>query len=129
MIVCGIPDSELPGVIVVNNLDENTLHAYYAHARLFICLSLSEGFGSPVIEALSHDIAVLCSDIPEYRDIGRDAVTYVPPEDIECIAAQMIEMSARARPVAVRPGREALLGEYTWQNCARGIADILLSTR
>ncbi len=53
-----------------------------AHALLLP--SLAEGFGLPVVEALTLGVPVLCSDLPALRESGGDIPEYLDPSD--CIA-------------------------------------------
>jgi glycosyltransferase involved in cell wall biosynthesis len=50
-----------------------------ACAALFC--SFAEGFGLPVAEALSFGVPVLCSDLPELREVGGDVPEYLDPHD------------------------------------------------
>jgi glycosyltransferase involved in cell wall biosynthesis len=55
-------------VILKNNLRDEEIIDYYSRCRAFLFLSLQEGFGKPVIEALfcnANVIASNCTSIPE----------------------------------------------------------------
>ena len=43
--------------------------------------SVAEGFGLPVAESLSLGVPVLCSDVAELREVGRDVPDYLDPRD------------------------------------------------
>ncbi len=43
--------------------------------------SFEEGFGIPVIEALSVGVPVICSDIVAHREVGGEAPDYLDPLD------------------------------------------------
>ena len=49
------------------------------NADLFIFPSLAEGFGIPLLEGLFHNPKVLVSDIPIFREIGKEYVKYFDP--------------------------------------------------
>jgi glycosyltransferase involved in cell wall biosynthesis len=48
----------------------------YQHAIAFINPSLYEGFGIPNLEAMAFECHVICSDIPVFREICKNAVFY-----------------------------------------------------
>lgn len=68
------------GIRWLRYVSTEDLTAYYQHASLFICPSLFEGFGIPVLEALSAGIPVICSDLPVFREIAGDSACYVHPD-------------------------------------------------
>ncbi len=53
----------------------------YKNAIMYVFPSVDEGFGIPLIEAMSLSIPVICSDIPIFREIGRDSVFYFKKGD------------------------------------------------
>lgn len=67
-------------------LAETDLWALYAGAALFGFPSLHEGFGYPVLEAMTQATPVVCSDIAVLREIGGPAARYVAPSDPEAWA-------------------------------------------
>ena len=58
----------------------------YGSCKLFIFLSLGEGYGLPPIEALYFGARVLVSDLPVFRETLGDAATYCDPLDSDQIA-------------------------------------------
>ncbi len=74
--------SEAPeGIHFLNNVDDAALFDYYKSASLFVMPSLMEGFGLPLLEAMSLSLPVISSDTPALREIGGDAVLYFHPHD------------------------------------------------
>ncbi len=51
-------------------------------ARAFVFPSLYEGFGLPVLEAMSQRVPVVASDIPPLREIGEDGALFVDTRDL-----------------------------------------------
>ena len=78
----GIEDS----VYWLGRIPEEELPALYSAATAFVFPSLYEGFGLPVLEAMSCGVPVACSDIPALREVAGDAASYFNPRSIESIA-------------------------------------------
>ncbi|MHC0448121.1 glycosyltransferase family 4 protein [Flavobacterium sp. 3-218] len=77
-------------IFYLNDVSDKELVAYYKFAKLFVFPSLYEGFGIPIIEAMSQNTKVCVSDIPVFREIcGEDAI-YFDPYDIDDIANKII---------------------------------------
>ncbi len=63
-------------VRVLNFLPYEQMFYLYKSASLVVNTSSYEGFGIPVLEALTLKIPMLCSDIPVYKEIGKNCVYY-----------------------------------------------------
>jgi glycosyltransferase involved in cell wall biosynthesis len=77
-------------IVFVGHVSDSDLVAFYGLSTLFVFPSLREGFGLPVLEAMSCGVPTIGSNrtsIPEV--IGR-ADALFDPEDVEDIAAKMI---------------------------------------
>ncbi len=57
-------------------VSDEELKALYCRCALFVFPSVYEGFGIPIIEALSSGAKVLASDTPETREAGGDEAAY-----------------------------------------------------
>jgi glycosyltransferase involved in cell wall biosynthesis len=64
-----------------NDLPDAAVARLVAGAQASLYPSLAEGYGLPVAEALALGVPVLCSDLPELREIGRDVPEYLDPLD------------------------------------------------
>jgi glycosyltransferase involved in cell wall biosynthesis len=71
---------------------DQQLGALYRQAFAFVHASSFEGFGYPLVEAMSFGLPVLCSDIPVFREIAGDAPLYFDPRRSENIAAKMLAL-------------------------------------
>lgn len=120
LLLCGVPDPGIEGVQVTGRLSDAELNACYAGARLFIFLSLTEGFGFPPLEAMAHGVPVLCSDIEVLREVTRGAAHYVPAQDALAVGRQLAALSKPdAAPTAVdRMLQRAVAERYSWAACA-----------
>jgi len=64
----------------------------YSHARAFIFPSLYEGFGLPVVEAMSCGTPCLLSDTSSLPEVGGDAALYFNPLAAQEISDSMIRI-------------------------------------
>jgi glycosyltransferase involved in cell wall biosynthesis len=64
-------------------LPEADLWALYASATIFALPSHHEGFGLPIIEAMSQGAPVVCSDLPVTREVAGTAALFVAAGDVD----------------------------------------------
>jgi glycosyltransferase involved in cell wall biosynthesis len=64
-----------------NYLPDAAVSRLVAGAQALLYPSFAEGYGLPVAEALTLGVPVLCSDLPELREIGLDVPEYFDPLD------------------------------------------------
>lgn len=122
LVVCGIDDPLLPGVVALKGLSDTAMHGCYANARLVLFLSFVEGFGFPPVEAMTHGTQALCSDIPSLREVTRGAAFYAPPDDPQKVGRKLHELLAQ--PAPDRKATAAAVAGFSWDACARGILDV-----
>jgi glycosyltransferase involved in cell wall biosynthesis len=64
-----------------NGLTDVEIGALLHRARALLLPSFAEGFGLPLAEALASGVPALCSNIPSFREVGRDVPEYLDPLD------------------------------------------------
>jgi glycosyltransferase involved in cell wall biosynthesis len=65
-----------------NHMSDAEVGMLLANARALLVPSFAEGFGLPLAEALASSVPVLCSDIPVFRELGKDVPEYIDPLDL-----------------------------------------------
>ncbi len=108
-----VPDDELPEL--------------YKNAACFVLPSLYEGFGLPVLEAMSYGIPVVVSNVSSLPEIAGDAGIYVEPENVESITrgleTALTEKSAdRTKRIT---GGKKRAAEFTWERAADQVMRVL----
>ncbi|MFI4890474.1 MAG: glycosyltransferase family 4 protein [Steroidobacterales bacterium] len=81
-----------------NQLNDFAVGSLLRGARAVLLPSLVEGFGLPLAEALASGIPVICSDIPAFREIGREVPDFLDPQDREAWRAAVIDYCAVDSP-------------------------------
>tara|TARA_Y100001935_G_scaffold167615_1_gene138088 strand:+ start:20987 stop:22087 length:1101 start_codon:yes stop_codon:yes gene_type:complete len=72
-----LSSTEDENIIFTGYISELEKKMYLKNCEIFCFPSLFEGFGMPIIEALSFKKPVLCSDIPVLREISLDSCTFI----------------------------------------------------
>ena len=90
-------------------MSEEELWALYGGATVFAFPSRHEGFGLPVLEAMSQGTPVVASDIPALREVAGGAARLVPPGDVGRLGRRPRRPAGRRRraPAPTRRGRPA----------------------
>lgn len=68
-------------VVEIRSCDDATLAAHLANARALLFPTLAEGYGLPLVEALSAGTPVIASDLPVFHEIGQAVPEYLDPLD------------------------------------------------
>jgi glycosyltransferase involved in cell wall biosynthesis len=118
-----IPASRVKLLGFVAAEDRNAL---YAGAAVFLFLTLYEGFGLPILEAMRCGAPVLCSNRSSCPEVAGDAAALVDPADEEIaarIALDLMALSAADRRRWQVRGfqRER---QFSWKNTARRTLDV-----
>ncbi len=95
--------------------------ALFTQATIFIMPSHYEGFGMPLLEAMTYRTPLLVSDIPVHHEVARDAALYTgtSAEDIAAKMAQLVkDEGLRKKLVAAGTKR---LKDFSWQTVAKEI--------
>jgi glycosyltransferase involved in cell wall biosynthesis len=81
---------DLPrNTIQLGYVSDAELSALYRNAKALVFPSFFEGFGLPILEAMSLGCPVICSNTSSLPEVGGDAVLYINPDDPETIVDQM----------------------------------------
>jgi glycosyltransferase involved in cell wall biosynthesis len=91
--------------------------------------SLEEGFGIPLIEAMSVGTPVVLSDIPIFREVGEDAAAYFPPKDAEAAAMAIRGLEDPALWAARSAAGRLVAAKYSWDASAAVLLEVLERVR
>lgn len=111
--------------ILLDYVDDVTLQWLYRNCFAFVYPSLFEGFGMPVLEAMSLGAAVVTSCVSSLPEITGDAALSVAPDSVDGLAEAMARLQhnsdLRADLQRRALERSAL---FSWEQTARGVLQI-----
>lgn len=79
-------------IIFYGKASDRELVELYENAICLVAPSLMEGFGLPVLEAMSLKCLVFASDIPSFREVAGDTAIYFNPQDKNDIYLKLKEV-------------------------------------
>jgi alpha-1,3-rhamnosyl/mannosyltransferase len=101
-------------------LSEHDLDGLYSLASCFVLPSFAEGFGLPILEAMSHRVPVACSNVSSMPEVAGDAALYFDPSSEEQIG-RAIQRLVHDRALAEELGRRGYerCDLFSWNETAR----------
>lgn len=103
-------------VKILSDVPEDDLAGLYSGALFSAYISVYEGFGLPIIEAMASGCPVLTSDRSSMAEVAADAALLVNPYDVDAIADALHRLTTDAalrRDFASRGLARA--GHYDWK--------------
>jgi glycosyltransferase involved in cell wall biosynthesis len=112
-------------VHLLGYVSEARLKWLYQNCYAFVYPSLFEGFGLPVLEAMSQGAAVITSDASSLPEVSGDAAIQVSPTDTELLMEAMTRLQADSELRANLQQRALRRAAgFSWEDSARKLLDI-----
>ena len=83
-------------IIFLGFVSDEEMSALYQACKAVVFPSLFEGFGAPVLEAMSYGKPVLCSNVTSLPEVGGDTVIYFDPRKIESIVNAIQQINSNS---------------------------------
>jgi glycosyltransferase involved in cell wall biosynthesis len=116
-----------PGRLVFHDgADDATYREVLGSATALVSASRDEGFGIPLVEAMTLGVPVVVSDIPVFREVAGEAGAYVDPDDVDGFVREVraLEDDAAWTRRSALARREA--ARFDWAASARVLLAELL---
>jgi glycosyltransferase involved in cell wall biosynthesis len=111
-------------------MDDDRIPAVLAGCDCFVYPSLWEGFGIPVLEAMSAGVPVVCSDTSSLPEVAGPHAFYCDPYDPRSIAAAVnraLALSVTERATRIAAAR-SWAARFTWTATADRFHEALIET-
>jgi len=109
-------------VIFTGWISAEDLEGLYALATCCAYPSLYEGFGMPVLEAMSRGVPLACSNATSLPEVAGDAALLFDPHDTTALASALHQLLTDAALAAtLRKRGHARAATFTWARCAESV--------
>jgi glycosyltransferase involved in cell wall biosynthesis len=108
----------------LGRVSDPCIDALYAVSAMMVLPSRYEGFGFPVLEAMQHDVPVVCSDAGSLPEVAGEAALVFPSGNIEELAAGMLRLLTEdgARRALIAEGARQVR-KFSWDATFAGMYD------
>ena len=123
-----IPEQDSKRIFFTGYVTDEEIRTFYSHAKVFVYVSLKEGFGIPPLEAMRCECPVIVSDIEVFREVCGDAALYVNPFDNNSIS-QAIRSILEKEELRHNLVQKGIIRSYffNWDKITEKIAGLLKS--
>ena len=113
-------------MILAGYVSKEEASILYKNARIYVFPSLDEGFGIPILEALSFSLPVICSDIDIFKEVGGDCVEFFKAGDSISLSKKIISVldSDKLR----QNDNTKHINKFSRKNFIKGFEDIILDS-
>lgn len=115
-----VPD----GVEILGYVDDATLRTLFQRAKALVYPSLYEGFGFPVLEAMTQGCPVITSRSSSLPEVAGNAAIYCDPLDTASIGAAMSQVAGSELRDRMIDAGLTRAGEFSWDRTAEAIVAI-----
>jgi glycosyltransferase involved in cell wall biosynthesis len=111
-------------IVRLGYVDDRTLQWLYQNCHSFLYPSLFEGFGLPVVEALSQGAAVVTSTVTSLPEVAGEAALYVDATDTADIEQALIRLASdEALRMGLKSVATAQAAKFSWDSAAQRVLD------
>ena len=113
-----------PGIVHLDYVDAARLATVYQRAEAFVFPSIYEGFGFPLLEAMSFGVPAIAARSSSLPEVGGDAALYF--DDVDGLLSQLTRVTSDAalRVELIARGH-AQVAKFRWDVCASQTLDVL----
>ncbi len=117
-------------VVCIGYVADEVLSVLFARCEAYVCPSLSEGFGMPLIEAMRAGAPVLSSSAGALPKVGGDAARYFDPLDVQALSGLLAEaLLDRPRRAEWAARGQARAARFSWTDTVSRTLGALLDSR
>ena len=118
-----------PHIVEVSNLASRDLAEFMVNARAVLAPSFDEGYGLPIVEALTLGVPVVASDSEAAREVSQGLARLLSPLDGEGWAREIERLATDPIYAATQRAQAAAFTPPTWRGYFAALDDFLSDLR
>ncbi|MFA6533135.1 MAG: glycosyltransferase family 1 protein [Patescibacteria group bacterium] len=113
-------------VMFTGHITDEELVSYYTNAFCLTLPSLYEGFGIPVLEAMSYNCPVIASFSSSLPEIGADACLYFDPKKSDDLLEKLkiLQNNSKLRKELILKGKKRIK-DFSWKKCGKETLEVI----
>ncbi|MEI6191054.1 MAG: glycosyltransferase family 1 protein [bacterium] len=113
----------------LGSVEEKYLKDICQRSEAFVFPSLDEGFGLPIIEAISSKTIVIASNIEVFKEIGENMLIYFDPKETDSIINALEKSTLKETgPEELEKRAKYVVDKFSWNKCAKETIEIYKKT-
>jgi glycosyltransferase involved in cell wall biosynthesis len=118
-------------ILLLQDISDSELQAFYTNANLFVYPSIAEGFGIPPIEAVAQGTATLCSNSTAMSDFTFLGDDLFDPTNLDELKTKILDKLSKPTDLnRILTLKQTVAEKYSWQRSGRSfIAFLELDTK
>ena len=112
-------------VVFHNGVTDSEYHRMLDEAVALVSGSQDEGFGIPLVEAMSRGIPVVVSDIEIFREIGGSAASYFDQNDASNFVAKIKEIETNQTWMSLSLASQEWSRRFDWNQSAASLLRVI----
>jgi glycosyltransferase involved in cell wall biosynthesis len=112
-------------VVFANGVSDQDYWKWLSQARALASASFDEGFGIPVVEAMSSGTPTVLSELAIFKEVAEDAALYFEPRDEHALAAQLKALGNPELWEAKSKLGLARAKQFSWANSAAQLQQLV----
>lgn len=110
-------------IVFHNGVSDAEYASTLADNAVLATMSLDEGYGLPVAEALELGVPAVITDMPIFREVAGAGALYVDPLDPHAVAAAISSLDDDARRAEIIARGQDHVARFTWERSAGVLLD------
>lgn len=116
-------------IIFTDHVTDEDLIWYYKNAFCLTLPSIYEGFGIPVLEAMSYDCPVIASFSSSLPEIGGEASLYFDPKNSDDLLEKLesLQNNNELRKQLISKGQQRIK-DFSWEKCGKETLNVIIDS-
>ena len=122
-----IEEFNIGGEVIMSGwIKEEDMPYIYNGAAVFIFPSRYEGFGIPLLQAMSCNVSIMASSISAFKEVVGEAALFFDPNNVRSIASAIERMiiDNKLREKLIQKGNKKIKN-FSWEKCAKETLDLI----
>jgi glycosyltransferase involved in cell wall biosynthesis len=115
-------------IIFTGNIPKDELEWLYGNCELVLFPSEYEGLGLPILEAITYDKKIVCSDIPVFNEISNSAFYSFDPFSPIDLAHKLDDALLDQKAIRIHNYKQ-IKNKYTWERTGAVAANVIKEYR